>query len=132
MPPQIPPVSFSRSMTSRDAFGGFTFTAFKPKNIPASSMVIINLSLKESSIVFFQLKLLIYSVRLFIIRSENYLFHTDKDSNHSNDVDVSNALCCPTPIVVRLKNIQTVAVATVVMYSISSPIGFPAAAAASS
>ena len=56
MPPQIPPVRFSRSMASRDAFDGFKFAAFKPKNISADLMVMINPSLRGPSMFFSQIK----------------------------------------------------------------------------
>ena len=56
-------------------------------------------------------------------KKKNYLSHTGKDINHTNDIDASNALCCANPIALRLKNIPTVAVATMVMNSPSSPIG---------
>ena len=65
MHPQIPPTSFSKSMASRDAFGGFKFAAFKPKKIPAAPTVMINPSLRESSMFFLQLKLLVYSIGFF-------------------------------------------------------------------
>ena len=65
--------------------------------------------------VFFQSKL------FFIIRSKNYILHTGKDINHTNDVDVNNALCCPTPAALSAQNIPTVVEATVVMNS-PSPI----------
>ena len=132
MPPEIPPVSFRISIASRVAFGGFTFAAFNPENIPAALMVMISPSLIESSMFFLQWKLLVYSIRFFIIRLRNYLSHTGKDNNHTNDADVSNASCCPTTIAFRLKNILTVVVATVVMDSSPSPIGFSAAVMASS
>ena len=28
---------------------------------------------------------------------KNYIFHVGKDTTHANDVNVNNALCCPTP-----------------------------------
>ena len=56
MPVQIPPVSFNKSMASRDAFGGFKFAAFKPKNISAAPMVMINPPLRDSSMSFFPIK----------------------------------------------------------------------------
>ena len=46
------------SMASRDAFGSFTFAAFNAKNIPVVSAFMISPSLIESSMFFFQLKLL--------------------------------------------------------------------------
>ena len=116
-------------MVSRDAFGGFTFAGFKPKNITVVSMVMINPSLRKSSMFFLQLKLLLSCIRIFIIRSKNYLFHTSKDINHTNDVDVSNASCCTVPISLRPKNIPIVVAATVVMSS-PSPIDFSVIAAA--
>ena len=60
-----------------------------------------------------------------MIRSKNYIFHTGKENNHTNDVDVSNALCSAAPIALRSKNIPTTVAAMVVMIS-SSPIGFSA------
>ena len=48
------------SMASRDAFGSLTFAAFSAKNIPVVVAVIISPSLIESSMFFFQSKLLIY------------------------------------------------------------------------
>ena len=50
------------SMASRDAFGGFTFVAFSAKNIPVVVTVMISPSLIESSMFFFQSKLLIYCI----------------------------------------------------------------------
>ena len=50
------------SIASREAFGGFTFAAFSAKNIPVVVAVMIRPSLIESSMFFFQLKLLIYCI----------------------------------------------------------------------
>ena len=86
--------------------------------------VIINPSLIESSMFFFKSKLLIYYIRfLYHQIKKNYIFQIGKDINHANDVDVNNALCCPTPAAFIAKNIPTVVEATVFMSS-SSPIGF--------
>ena len=41
------------SMTSRDAFAGFTFTAFSAKSIPVVVAVMISSFLIESSMFFF-------------------------------------------------------------------------------
>ena len=104
---------FSRYMASRDAFGGFTFAAFKPKNIPAASMVMINPSLRESSMFFFQSKLLIYYIgsdlkhmtsfwwlilfvidKFFIFRLKSvickkYTNTNGKDRKYTNAIDIS-------------------------------------------
>ena len=56
MPPQISQLSFSKSMGSRNAFGGFTFATFKAKNIAAAPMVMIHPFLRESSMFFFPVK----------------------------------------------------------------------------
>ena len=117
------------SMASRDAFGGFTFAAFSAKNIPVVVAVMISLSLIESSMFFFQSKLVIYCIRFFIIRSKNYLFHAGKNIKYTNHVDVNNAPCCPTPTALRPKNITAAVAATVVMSS-TSPIGYLASASA--
>ena len=50
--------SFTISMASRDAFGGFTLAAFSAKNIPVVVAVMISQSLMESSMFFFPSKLL--------------------------------------------------------------------------
>ena len=50
------------SMAYRDAFGGFTFAAFDAKNIPVVVAIMISRSLIESSMFFFQSKLLIYCI----------------------------------------------------------------------
>ena len=71
---QIPPASFMVSMVSKDAFAGFMFAVFSPKNIPVVVAVLISPSLMESSMLFFQLKLLIYCIR-FIIRSKDRQGH---------------------------------------------------------
>ena len=63
--------------------------------------------------------------------SSHYLSRIGKDINHTNDVDASNASFCTNPIALRLKNIPTVAVATVVM-SNPSPIGLSVATVVSS
>ena len=97
-------------MASRDAFGGFTFAAFKAKNIPAV-MVMINPSLIESSlffsnqnysfIVYFLLKRMtsFWSLILFFtdecfwcLRSvicKKYTNTNGKDSKYANTIDIS-------------------------------------------
>ena len=62
-----------------------------------------------------------------MIRLKNYLSYAGKENNHTNDVDVSNASCCPTPIALRQKKLPAVMAAMVVMIS---PSGFSAAALA--
>ena len=111
------------SIASRDVFGGFKFAAFRPKNIVVVVAVMISPSLRESSMFF--LKLAIYCTGFLIIRS---FFHTGKDINHSNDVDINNAHCYPRSNVLRPKNIPVSVAATVVM-STPSPVGFLVAAA---
>ena len=46
-----------------------------------------------------------------------------KDKKYNNDVDVNNALCCPTPTTVRPKNITAVVAATMTMNGLS-PVSF--------
>ena len=59
--------------------------------------------------VFFPIKTTHLSYKIFLSSDQKtYLSHTGKDSNHTNDVDVSNASCCPTPTVLRPKNIPAV------------------------
>ena len=58
----MPPAIFMIFMASMDAFGGFTFAAFSAQNIPVVVAVMINPSLIESSMFFFQSKLLIYYI----------------------------------------------------------------------
>ena len=111
-------------MASRYAFGGFTFTAFNRKHPAVVVKVMTSPSLMESSTFFFlNQSYSFHCIGFLIIGSKNYLFHTGKDNNHANNVDVNNALCCPTSIVLRPKNIPTVVEATVIMSSPSS-IGF--------
>ena len=50
-------------VASRDAFRGFTFAVFSTYKIHLVVAAMINLSLIESSMFFFQLKLLIYCIR---------------------------------------------------------------------
>ena len=108
------------SIASRDVFGGFTFAAFSAKNIRVVVVVMINPSLMESSMFFFQSKLLIYCIRFFIVRSKNY--HVGKNIKYTNDVDVNNAPCCLTPTALRPKHITAAVVVIVVMSSLS-PLG---------
>ena len=68
----------------------------------------------------FQSKILIY-----------HISHTVKDINHTNDLDVNNALPCLIPTSLRLKHIIAVVAAKVVMIS-PSPIDFLAAIASTS
>ena len=67
------------SMASRDAFGGFTFVAFCVKNIPVVVVAMISPSLVESSMFFFQSKLLIfiiyYSKAYDVVLVVNSVFH---------------------------------------------------------
>ena len=86
----------------------------------------INLSLIESSIFFFQSKLDIYC--LVFSPSDQASLGLKKDKKNTKDVDVSNAPCCPTPTVLSPKNIP-VAMAVRVIMSSPSPIGFLAAVA---
>ena len=94
-------------MASRDAFGGFRFAAFSAKNIPVVVVVMISPSLIESSMFFFQSKLLIHCIFLKHITSFwfNRLFMDDfscllvirkkytnaygKDSKYANAVDIT-------------------------------------------
>ena len=75
---------------------------------------------------FFQSILVIYCIGSLIIGLKNY--HSGKDSKYTNDINVKNALCCPTPTALRPKNIPAVVAATVVMSS-PSPIRFLTAVA---
>ena len=109
MPRQISPVSFSKSIASRDAFGAFIFAAFKLKNIPAAPMFMINPSF------FFQSKLAIYCMFFLII-----IYNSSK---YTNDIDANNASYYPTPSALRTKNLPT-SIAAVVVMSCQSPIGF--------
>ena len=116
-------------MASRNVFGGFSFASYSPKNIPAVPMVMISPSLKESSMFFLQLKLLIYCIRFFIIRSKNH-WQEHKDTN---DVDVNNAPCCPAPNALRIKKSTAAAEVKVVINNLSAKeIGSLSAVAASS
>ena len=70
---------------------------FSPKIIPMTPVVMISPSLIESPI-FFSVKTSHLLYKFLIIRSKkNYIFHIGKDIKHANEVDVINALCCPTP-----------------------------------
>ena len=105
------------TMASRDGFGGFTFAAFNVKSIPVATVVTIIPSLIESSMFFFQSKLLIYCIRFFITRSKAYnvvlvyrLFMDDlscllvvckkyantngKNSKNTNAIDISITGSC--------------------------------------
>ena len=71
-PRHILPPSLMISIASRDTFGGFTFAAFSTKNIPVTVGVVISPTLIEPSMFFFQLKLLIYCIVFFHIKSKAY------------------------------------------------------------
>ena len=62
----------------------------------------INPSLIESAVFFFPIK-----TTHLLYRFLSY-FHTSKDINHTNDVDVNNALPCLMPTSLRPKNITAV------------------------
>ena len=106
-------------MGSRDAFGGFTFTTFRPKSIPVAPMVMVNPCLIEYSIFFFQSKLLIYCIRISLSLDQKIAGKNIKDTN---DVDTKNAPYCPTPNVLRPKNITPAVEVTVVMSSPSPKV----------
>ena len=94
------------SIASKDAFSGFTFTAYNPWNIPVAPMVMIKPFLRESSMFFFPIKTshLLYKVFYHQIKKKkNYLSHAGKDINHTNDMDASNVSCCTNPTALRLK-----------------------------
>ena len=98
-------------MASRDAFGGFTFSTFSVENIPVFVAVMISPILMDSSVFFFQSKLLIYCiglkhmtsfwwlilffVGLFLIFSlgivicKKYTNTNGKDSKYTNTIDIS-------------------------------------------
>ena len=80
-------------------------------------------SLIESWTFFSNQSYLFYCIGFLIIRSKNYLFHAGKFIKYTDDIDVNNALCCPTHTALRPKNILVAVAATVVMSS-PSPIGF--------
>ena len=101
------------SIATRDAFGGFTFAAFSPKNIPVALMVMINPSLRESS----KTTHLLYKV--FLSPDQKIAGKNIKDTN---DVDVNNASCCPMPNALRPKNIAVAVEVTVVMSSPSPKV----------
>ena len=105
-------------IASRDAFGSFTFAAFSAKNIPVVVAVMISLSLIDSSMFFLKeiktshllyrffsssdLKhmtsfwcLIMFSIdKLFIFRLKSvvckkYTNTDDKDSKHTNAINIS-------------------------------------------
>ena len=78
----------------------------------------INPSLIESSIFFFQSKLAIYYIGFFFQSSDQKI--SGKNIKDTNDADVNNAPCCPTPNTLRPKNI-TAAVEVTVLISNPSP-----------
>ena len=67
------------SMASRDAFGACTFADFSVKNILVVEVVMISPSLVESSMFFFQSKLLIFlmyfSKSYDVVLVVNSVFH---------------------------------------------------------
>ena len=92
------------------------FAAFSAKNIPVVAALMISPSLIESSIFFFQSKLLIYC-KVFLSSDQKIAGKNIKDTN---DVDVNNAPYCRTLNALRSKNI-TAAVEVAVVVSSPSP-----------
>ena len=103
-------------MASRDAFDGFTFATISVENIPVFVVVMISPSLMDSSMFFFQSKLLIYCIDLkhmmsfwwlilffiglFFIFSlgsvicKKYTNANGKDSKYTNAIDISITGSC--------------------------------------
>ena len=107
------------SIASRDVFGGFTFAAFSAKNIPVAPMVMISSSLREPSMFFFSIKTSHLLYKVFLSSDQKIAGKNIKDTNY---VDVNNAPCCPTPNVLRPKNITAAMEVTVVMSSPSPKV----------
>ena len=103
-------------IASRDAFGGFTFAAFSAKNVPVVVAVMISPTLIGSSIFFFQSKLLIYCIRFFLSSDQKIAGKNIKDTN---DVDVDNEPCCPTPSALGPKNSAAAVEVTVAISNLS-------------
>ena len=82
------------SIESRDAFGGFKFAYFNVKNILVVGAVMISPPLIESSLFFFQSKLLIYCIES---SSDLKSYYIERGSKHATAVNISNAFDCPTP-----------------------------------
>ena len=93
-----------------DAFGGFTFAPFNTENIRFAVAVMINLSLIEFSILFFQSKIAVYCIffksiwsrfdgRSFFIGEEffrqksvickKYTNTNGKIRKHTNSIDIN-------------------------------------------
>ena len=71
----------------------------------------------------FNVFLPIKSTHLLYKVSSSSDLNTDNEIKYTNNVDVSNAPCCPMPTALSPKNISAAVVATVIMTS-PSPIGF--------
>ena len=82
--------------------------AFSAKNILVVVAVMISPSLIESSMFFFQIKLLIYCNRIYQIQM-------GQDITNANDVHPTNVLRCSMPTALSAENITAVVAATVVI-----------------